>query len=956
MEKNNLPEQSNSKKTSNNRSEIKDYEENTPGLEFADREEQIRKTLNKKWAMPVYIPENLDPGPAILDKIGPKEIGTIIGDTKNVKLITCKNPQENASFGFIDVFARVESKEEIVRSTLVLKFDPGKLAMVAPRSLRLFRFNPEKEGYELIVRSGLGRHGNYVWGQIHQAGSFAVIGINTDPLVQNTLHMLGSIKEVTALADPTVSKLIRDRLCLVILCSSEFKELVANVEFIEKLDFIGSAKGYPMPRNSAGLLPGGGGLGNLCNFCLGLPGNPPELDIPLIPFPNPVCYSTNWESIGPINLSGMVLDIALNPSSSDVLYVAALHSGAWRLNEVSDYPATSWVPISESILPNYLRKLSVFNLDQNVIYAFASEPDQLPYLLYKTTNGGRIWHEITITGAGYYHQIAVHPTNPEIVYVASQNGLFYSDDGGVGWNQIHDNNIMDIAIDPEDASIIYIISRNKVFKTFSGGLGADAWELLFEADLDHSVYSAKIALGNNNADGSRQTDSNRTVVYMSKERIYLNQHGGRNIGEGWQFKGALAFNEPLDEFETAELALDINPFDPNIILAGFDVLFRTSDGGDHWSAIETFHHHEFNRYRAVIFDRNTSGLGYLATETGVFRSIDSGITWYVEGFSRDEEIAAGRNLNLNLVTADMSAAIQNDMAMGLFWGKVYSCANITSGNWDQSDHDGPYINNIHADPKRIGRYYVQIERRQWMIIYPGDFRFYGDFGSAAPSDNMAMAVDERRGSNIILSGTREVIPEGSILITREGNKLPFLNPAGTWENLPEWEESLDLPSSYIIAIAFSKKTPGKAYAISWNHDVYRKNNVDDSRSWETLPKLPGSTALYHLAISVVGGRECLYVSGYRTVKRSLNEGRTWLEIAPNLDNDSHYWFLVPHPIDNEILYLGASNGIYISYDSGDHWSPFDMNLPKVRIRKMQYDNGYLYVCTRGRGIWRKRIC
>ena len=112
--------------------------------------------------------------------------------------------------------------------------------------------------------------------------------------------------------------------------------------------------------------------------------------------------------------------------------------------------------------------------------------------LWKSTDAGETWSFIGLKESEHIGRIRIHPSNPDIVYVAAMGnlwkpnemrGVYRSQDGGKNWKRIlfesNKAGAVDITFDPNNARIIYAstwqIKRNG-YRMDSGGPGSKLWK------------------------------------------------------------------------------------------------------------------------------------------------------------------------------------------------------------------------------------------------------------------------------------------------------------------------------------------------------------------------------------------------------------------------------------------------------------------------------------------------
>ncbi|HEX8904321.1 MAG TPA: hypothetical protein VF771_05735, partial [Longimicrobiaceae bacterium] len=461
--------------------------------------------------------------------------------------------------------------------------------------------------------------------------------------------------------------------------------------------------------------------------------------------------------------------------------------------------------------------------------------------------------------------------------------------------------------------------------------------------------------GHRNADGSPQGDAHRTVVAKLGLELFVNQRGGRTTGGGaWVSLGTRGDASQL----WWDNVLAVDPFDPGVILTGQQELYRTGDGGATWSTVATYYSpHEDQQ--SLVFDPANRGVAYLSNDGGVFRSTDSGRTWYVEGADVATEIASGRSLVKGLVTAEFyKVGVQFDAAVGnLYHSGIIGSTAIGGSQWAGIEGHAWEFRSVYSDPRRVGRFYVfhgALGRRRFPGTGNSDFVNFGEF---TPYDAVgALAVDTRPGSNIIL--VCAIPTAGSdrsrLMMTTEGDREPRVLADGTVVDQPAWTVALEVAGDAVASVRFAPATPGTAYAMSAGGRVFRKDDIDAADAWAEQGRWAVGGVL-QMAVNALHS-ERLYAITQRRFARSTNGGTDWTETAAASLPPSEFHSLIAHPTVPEILFLGATVGVFASHDEGRTWAAYDEGLPNAAVQQIFTNGSYLYAITHGRGLWRRQLC
>ena len=200
-----------------------------------------------------------------------------------------------------------------------------------------------------------------------------------------------------------------------------------------------------------------------------------------------------WRAIGPANFEGRVADIAGIPFPSKTFFVAAAGGGIWKTTN----SGTTFRPVFENYPVVSMGALAIAPSDTMQVWAGTGEQNSRNTIepgqgIYKSTDGGITWTLMGLEKTQHIGRIAVHPTNPNIVYVAAlgaawksnpERGLYKTEDGGKTWKLVKfvsdKAGFVDVAIDPSNPNTIwassYERSRGPYF-LISGGPGSALWK------------------------------------------------------------------------------------------------------------------------------------------------------------------------------------------------------------------------------------------------------------------------------------------------------------------------------------------------------------------------------------------------------------------------------------------------------------------------------------------------
>src|SRR5262245_54173998 len=162
-------------------------------------------------------------------------------------------------------------------------------------------------------------------------------------------------------------------------------------------------------------------------------------------FNTKILDSFQARNIGPANMGGRIVDLAVVEKNPDTYYVAAATGGLWKTTDAGN----SWTPLTDHFTCS-IGAVSVSQSNPDVVWMGAGEANPRNSVtwgdgVYKSTDGGKSWTHMGLKDTQHIGRIVIHPTNPQIVYVAAlghlwapnaERGLFKTDDGGKSWQHV----------------------------------------------------------------------------------------------------------------------------------------------------------------------------------------------------------------------------------------------------------------------------------------------------------------------------------------------------------------------------------------------------------------------------------------------------------------------------------------------------------------------------------------
>ncbi|HEX2714472.1 MAG TPA: hypothetical protein VHM88_19945, partial [Candidatus Acidoferrales bacterium] len=192
-----------------------------------------------------------------------------------------------------------------------------------------------------------------------------------------------------------------------------------------------------------------------------------------------------WREIGPAIMGGRIDDFAVVESNPDIVYVGAASGGVWKTTS----GGTTWEPVFDNEVVSTIGDVTVAPSDPAIVWVGSGEPNNRQSSswgngVYKSTDAGKTWANMGLKDSHHIGRIVIHPSNPNVVYVAAlghlwgpnkERGVYKTTDGGKTWAQSlyvnEDTGVADIAMDPQSPDTLYAAAyeRRRTAYGFNGG-------------------------------------------------------------------------------------------------------------------------------------------------------------------------------------------------------------------------------------------------------------------------------------------------------------------------------------------------------------------------------------------------------------------------------------------------------------------------------------------------------
>jgi photosystem II stability/assembly factor-like uncharacterized protein len=627
---------------------------------------------------------------------------------------------------------------------------------------------------------------------------------------------------------------------------------------------------------------------------------------------------STWVDITGI-LPRSVLDVAVDPTDPDIIYVTTHIYGAYK----SINGGNTWVEMQG--FPNIgAYDIEVDTVDPTIMYACGlsgSVPDWCmgtdTYTFtdgagaYKSIDSGSTWNQI-LTTSNECRAIRLHPNNHNMLFaVAMDDGLQVSIDGGNSWTSYNTGLGTQVLTScAVNGDKIYVGSQAS--GVYSGDIDMDRGSVTWKPGRSNKpvpeVYSLQIEVD--------PAASDRIFVGSNPGGLYRSDDGGVTFYDKNFLTPTVIVDDP---YRQGYYTFALNPSDTSEIWLGTwgKGVFKSYDNMDfditaHGNDREMLGKHIYQ----IVVDPRPPHAVYAATEEGVYRTTDGGATWHdisngldtsqirTLTLSPNGALYAG-SLGYGLYRYDSGAAVWRQMApfrqFGTFWPI-----------WDDRplyQYSSLLINPIDNQTMYLGTFPAGIYKTT-----DGGAN-WREHNVGWTNDGVFSLVFHPEDMNIVYAGTYNGVNRSA-----DGGEH--------WEM---WDNGWPA-EQWVFSIAFDPRDPNVMYACS-------KNGEDMGRGRDEFRG---------------------------TIMKSTDGGASWSPITTGLNINQEFYNIIVDPVSPDTLYLATQGeGVFISRDGGNHWSPWNEGLANLvsgsngnnvtNVLALSADGKVIYFGTSGSGVWRRGL-
>lgn len=668
------------------------------------------------------------------------------------------------------------------------------------------------------------------------------------------------------------------------------------------------------------------------------------------------------------------------PDQPNLFYFGATGGGIWKTTN----GGRTWDNISDGFFGGSIGAITVAKSDPNVIYVGGGEKTvrgnvSSGYGIWKSVDAGKTWASMGLKNSRHVPRIAVHPIDYNTVYAGvlgniykptEDRGLYKSTDGGKTWKKILFANehagVVDLLIDPANPRNLYASTwrvQRTPYSLSSGGDGSALWKSTDEGETWKEISQNKgfptDTLGIIGVTVSPVNNQRVWAIVENKDKggLYRSDDGGESWTQvnserklrqrAWYYTRVYADTKDVDKVYVLNVQyhksvdggrtfsthgaphgdhhdLWIAPEDSNRMVIGDDGGAQvTYDGGETWS---TYHNQPTSQFYRVTTDNHFPYRIYAAQQDNSTVRIPH----RTDGFTIDEDdwesTAGGESAHIAVDPEDSD----------IVYGGSYD------GFLTRVNHKKGTVRAINVWPDNPMGHGAEGMKYRFQWNFPIIFSKHNPDKLYTFSQHVHVTENEGQSWEIISPDLTRNDPE----------KLKSSGGPITQDNT----------SVEYYCTIFAAQESALKEGLLWvgSDDGLVHVTQDGGQNWENVtPKgMPEWMMINSIEPSNFDEGTC-YIAGtkYKTgdfapyLYKTTDYGKTWTKITNGINPEHFTRVLREDPKRKGLLYAGTETGMYISFDDGKNWRPFQQNLPIVPITDATIKDNNLIVATQGRSLW-----
>ena len=714
-----------------------------------------------------------------------------------------------------------------------------------------------------------------------------------------------------------------------------------------------------------------------------------------------------WRNIGPdrggrsIASSGVV-------GRRNEAYFGAVGGGLWKTMDGGE----TWFPVTDGqVRSASVGAVAVSESNPDLVYIGMGETAIRGNIMpgdgvYRSTDAGTHWTHVGFSESHGISKIRIHPTNPDIVYVASfgkysvpsaERGVYKSTDGGKNWRRVlfrdERSGAIDIAIDRTDPNVLYAAlweAYRKEYQMSSGGVGSGLFKSSDGGETWKEITrNPGLPLGLIGRIGVALTAANPNRVYALVENEKGGLYKSDDAGATWTLMND---NRSIRQRAFYYTHLFADHQNADVVYAQNTSLFRSADQGKTLTSVGNSTHGDFHD---LWIDPADPTHLVVANDGGGAVTTTTGTAWTDQDFPTEQfyHVTTTKHLPYHVCGSQQD---NSTLCVPFNWNQGAQRFGGAPGGGGAPGTGGPgagyrdptsggmivsyvagggepgYIGTDPIDPDLFysgtnnGGYLDKFNRRTGLSR---EVNPYPWFYSGEPSKD----IRERWQWTypIIFSPvdpTRLYVSSQRLWMTTDGGQNWTALSGDLTRHAPETQEKSggpitgDMNGPEVYGTIFSVAPGKRDVNVIWtgSDDGLVHVTRDGGKNWVNITPsaMPDFGRVSQIDASAFDDGTA-YVSVRRPllndfapyIFRTTDFGRTWTTIVNGIRADDYIHAVREDKNRRGLLYAAGQHGVYLSYDDGMHWQSLRLNMPDVPVADLIVEGNELVIATHGRGFW-----
>ena len=691
--------------------------------------------------------------------------------------------------------------------------------------------------------------------------------------------------------------------------------------------------------------------------------------------------SVKWRSIGPFRggRSNAACGVIGDPKT---YYMGTTGGGLWKTDDMG----ISWRNISDGFFKTgTIGAISVAESDPNVVYVGMGEHAVRGVMthggdgVYKSTDAGKTWKKIGLELSQHISRIVVDPKNPDVVYVAAQGalysqskqrGVFKSTDGGATWKNTlfvdEKTGAAELSMDANNPRILYAAMWEHgrlPWKIISGGVGSGLYK-----STDSGETWGKMTDGLPEEMGKMAiavSPSNSEKVWALIEGDSEKDAGGlfvsNNAGKNWS---RVSDDNRLTQRAWYYIELFIDPKNENTIYVLSAPALRSNDGGRTWENLGGTH----GDYHNLWINPDNSNNMIISNDGGAAISFNKGKTWSTQA---NQPTGQYYRINVDNQFPYRIYGGQQDYGAISIASREFGSGGINASSWASTaggESSMPAFDPDNPNFVMGGSYQgtidlLNLKAQASTNVMPAPIQYLGmDAKDIKYRYNWNAPIAWSKwepntfyhGSQYLLKTSdmgktwKEISPD---LTRNEKEKQgkgggPYTNEAVGAENYG--------------TLAYVMESPlEKGVIWTGSDDGFVQLTRDGGATWKNVtPKgLPEclinavEVSPFDKATAYIATTRYKFNDHTPGLYKTTDYGNSWTKIDNGIPSNAFTRVVREDSVRKDLLFAGTELGLFISWDGGKNWSPFQLNLPITPITDLKIHKDNLIAATSGRAYW-----